>query len=153
MLRPALVLLAVVCIGVAAAPGAPRRGDQDAKPAEQAAEFKIPEEEIKRENPVKSTGDSVAAGKRIWGTDCAFCHGADGDGKGDLVEPMGLKVLDYRDAKSLEKFTDGELHYIILKGKGKMPGGEARLKGDRAWHLVNYVRSLAKKEAPAKSGS
>lgn len=124
------------------------RGVQDPKPAEPpAAEFKIPEEEIKRSNPVRSTAASVAAGKRIWGTDCAFCHGATGDGKGDLVEPIELKLLDYREPKALEKFTDGELHYIIVTGKGKMPAGGGRLKGERAWHLVNYVRSLARKEA------
>ena len=146
MRRPALILFVVVCFALAAA-------SQDPKPPEPVAEFKIPDEEIKRSNPVRRTAASAAAGRRIWGTDCAFCHGATGDGKGDLVEPMELKLLDYRDPEALKKFTDGELHYIILKGKGKMPGGEARFKGEKAWHLVNYVRSLARKVAPAKSGT
>ena len=55
-----------------------------------------------------------------------MCHGPKGDGKGDIVDSMKLTMHDWREPASLEGKTDGELFYIITKGKGKMMG-----EGDR----------------------
>lgn len=77
-----------------------------------------------------------------------MCHGQDGDGKGDLAESMGLQLRDFRDPKALKDFTEGELFYIVSKGKGKMPSNEDRTKPEQRWDLVNFIRSLTKK-APA----
>lgn len=116
----------------------------------QAEEFKIPAEAAKRENPIKPTEGSVSEGKRLFSSQCALCHGKEGDAKGDLVEPMQLKLRDYRDPAALKEMTDGELFYILSKGKGKMPGEGDRMKADQRWHLINYIRSLARKEPAAK---
>jgi len=128
---------------------------QDApKPAQGAgAEYKIPPEAVKEVNPVKPTPESLARGKKSFGYDCAMCHGADGDGKGELASApdMKLHMLDYHDPKALKDKTDGELAYIIKNGKGQMPAEGDRAQGDRLWDLVNYVRSLAKKESDAKA--
>lgn len=126
---------------------------QDAsKPAQNAApaEFKIPPEASKEANPVKPTPESLARGKKTYSYDCAMCHGADGDGKGDLAADLKTKPLDYRDPKSLKDKTDGELCYIIKNGKGEMPAEGTRGGPERAWDLVNYIRSFAKKDAEAK---
>lgn len=116
-----------------------------------SAEWKMPPEEAQRQNPVKATKSSIAEGKRIYGIDCEMCHGKGGDGKGDLVPSMELNVRDYRDPAALKDMTDGELHYIIAKGKGKMPGEEDRMKTEQIWHTVNYIRSLAEKAPPPKT--
>ena len=42
------------------------------------------------------------------------------------------------------------LRYAIVKGKGKMEGEGDRIKAEMAWKLVNYVRTLAKKEHAPK---
>ena len=124
---------------------------QDQKPAAApAADFKIPPEAVKLPNPVKPTPESIAKGKKLYGFDCAMCHGKDGDGKGDLAADMKLNLLDYRSADSLKDKTDGELFYIIKNGKGDMPAEGDRAKGDEGWNLVNYVRSFAKKDSAAK---
>ncbi len=117
--------------------------------AKEAAEFKIPPEEASRLNPTKPTPTSIALGKKIYGFDCAMCHGKDGDGKGDLADSMGLKLRDYRDPTTLKDLTDGELYYLLTKGKGKMPGDEDRMKPEQRWNLINYLRSLAKKTPSA----
>jgi mono/diheme cytochrome c family protein len=109
--------------------------------------FVIPPEEAKRENPVKADEISIAQGKRLYETQCALCHGADGSGKTDLAATMQLSLRDYRDPNALKDFTDGELFYILKKGKGKMPGQEGRMRERQMWHLVNYIRSLAKKDS------
>lgn len=123
---------------------------QDKKPPQSAAEFTIPPEETKRENPVKPTPPSIAEGRKMYMTQCAMCHGKEGDGKGDLVEDMKLKLKDYRDPDALKGMTDGDLHYILVHGKGDMPGQEDRMDARQCWNLINYIRSLAKGKATSK---
>ena len=144
MRKPALVSLALL-IALAGALAARQEPAQEAP-----SELKIPPEEAKRENPVKAEAGSIAQGKRFYETQCQMCHGKDGDGKGDLADVMDLKLRDYRQAEALKDFTDGELRYILVKGKGKMPSQEGRMKPEQFWHMVNYIRSLAKKEPAPK---
>ena len=113
-----------------------------------SAPYVIPEEAIKRQNPIKADQKSVADGKRLYGTECAMCHGDDGSGKTDLAASMQLALKDLREPATTKDSTDGALFYIIYKGKGKMPPEEGRLKETQVWPMVNYVRSMVKKEAP-----
>jgi mono/diheme cytochrome c family protein len=115
-----------------------------------SASDKIPPEAVKQANPVKASAESIAAGKRMYGYDCAMCHGASGDGKGDLAGDMKVPLVDFRDAKAMQSRSDGELFYIIKTGKGEMPGEGSRAKPEQIWNMVNYVRSLAKKESAEK---
>jgi mono/diheme cytochrome c family protein len=116
----------------------------------QDVEYKITPEDIARVNPVKSTPEGLAEARRVYGYDCAMCHGDHGDGKGELVESMKLTMHDWREPASLEGRTDGEIFYIITKGKGKMMGEGDRQPEKLRWNLVNLVRSLAAKSAPQK---
>jgi len=121
------------------------------KPAAATAAFVIPPDIAKQANPVKPTAASIADGKQMYGYDCAMCHGADGSGKGDLAADMKLTLKDYRDATALKDMTDGEMFYIIQKGKGDMTGEGDRQKPEGIWNMVNYIRSLSKKTSPAKA--
>lgn len=96
-------------------------------------------------NPVKPTPESQAHAKKIWGYDCALCHGEKGDGKGDVADSMKLTLKDYTKPDSLKDITDGQMYDIILKGKGQMPGEEGRAKPDDVWNLVIYIRNMSKK--------
>jgi len=98
-----------------------------------------------RKNPVKPTPENLANAKKFFGFDCAMCHGASGDGKGDLAGSMSLKMNDWHDPVVLAKMSDGEIFDVIVKGKGKMTGEGDRLSNEKAWEMVNYVRALAKK--------
>lgn len=102
-----------------------------------------------KKNPVKPSREGLAAAKKVFGYDCAMCHGELGDGKGDLVSSMDLKLKDWRDPASLADMTDGQMFDVISKGKGKMPGEGERVPTERVWNLVNYVRSFSKKDAAA----
>lgn len=127
-------------------------GSQEpAKSAPPAEESKIPPEEAKRVNPVKPTPEALAESRRLYGYDCAMCHGKAGDGKGDLAADMKLTLRDWRDPTTLAGMADGEISYVIRKGKGKMSGEEGRLKDMQVWGLVNVVRSFAKKEPAEKA--
>ena len=89
--------------------------------------------------------DSIARAKKMYTLDCAMCHGATGDGKGDLVADMKLTLKDYADPAVLGALSDQQLFDIIKDGKGQMPGEGPRLKPDDTWAMVYVVRSFAKK--------
>jgi len=141
------VVAALLIAGVAASFS---RQEKPKEPPAPPVEFKIPPEEAKRTNPTKATPASLAEARRFYGYDCAMCHGKDGDGKGDLAEQMKLQMRDLRDPATTEKMTDGEIFYIVTKGKGQMLGEETRLSNDQKWQLVNLVRAFAKKEGATK---
>ncbi|MGB9465591.1 MAG: cytochrome c [Candidatus Acidiferrum sp.] len=134
---------------------AERRTTQEKPKDTQSAtdEYKITQEDIDKKNPEKPTPEGLAAGRKVFGFDCAMCHGLKGDGKGDLVDSMKLTMHDWHDPASLAGKTDGELFYIITKGKGKMIGEGDRLPESLRWKLVNLVRSYSKKEAGDKPAS
>ena len=108
------------------------------------AEYKVPPETAQKANPVKPTPESLAKAKKMYGIDCAMCHGENGDGKGDMASDM-KNVTDFTKADSMKNQTDGELFYVIRKGKGEMPPEGDRAKDDDVWGLVNYIRAFAKK--------
>ena len=103
-----------------------------------------------RKNPVKATPEGLAAIKKIYGYDCAMCHGATGDGKGDVAASMNLTIKSWRDSAVLSGISDGDMYDLILKGKGKMVGEGDRLTPEKTWTMVHYVRSLGKKDGGAE---
>ena len=122
------------------------------EPAAAADDYKITQADIDKKNRVAPSPEGMAGARKVFGYDCAMCHGAKGDGTGDIVESMKLKMNNWGDPATLAGKTDGELFYIITKGKGKMSGEGDRLTDTQRWNLVNYVRSLAKKGTPTKPG-
>jgi mono/diheme cytochrome c family protein len=110
--------------------------------------FSVPVESARAENPVKPTPESLARGKKQYGYDCTMCHGANGDGKGEVATDMKLKMNDETNPALLKEHSDGELFYIIKKGKDRMPPEGDRVKDETIWDMVNYVRSFTK-PAPA----
>jgi cytochrome c5 len=110
-----------------------------------ADDYKISEADIARVNPVKSSPEGLAEARKVFGYDCEMCHGAKGDGKGEVVESMKLTMRDWRDPATLAKVTDGEIFYIITKGKGKMMAEGDRVPEKLRWNLVNLVRVMAAK--------
>jgi len=93
-------------------------------------------------NPVKSTPESLALGKKYYGYDCAMCHGATGNGKGEV--DTGEKLPDFTNPATFRDRTDGQLFCSLKFGKAHMPVEPARTSENDLWSLVNYVRSLAK---------
>lgn len=150
MKRSLLLLIAavLVCLLFAAA----RLNSQD-NAKTPAADEKVPAADAARVNPIKSSPEGLAEARKVFGYDCEMCHGAKGDGKGDVVESMKLTMRDWREPATLANMTDGEIFYIITKGRGKMMAEGDRVPEKLRWNLVNYVRALAAKPAEQKSAS
>jgi len=115
-----------------------------------SAEPKMTPEDVAKKNPVPATPEGRAEARKIYGYDCAMCHGKEGDGKGDLAQDMKLELHDWRDPSTIEKMTDGELFWVVSYGRGKMVGGEVDRSPEKLrWNLVNLIRSFGKKGAAA----
>ncbi len=135
-----LFVLLFLAVGLCAQ----KQGEQPPAQAPKS-ENKIPPEAAAKTNPIRPTAESLARGKKMYGYDCAMCHGDKGDGKGDMASDY-KNVTDFTNPDSLKNRTDGELFYIIRNGEGEnMPGEGDRAKDDQVWDMVNYIRSLAKK--------
>lgn len=142
------LLLAVSVLLVCFLAAAARQTPQDSNPPD-----KVPPEAAARVNPVKATPEGLAEARKVFGYDCEMCHGSKGDGKGEVVESMKLTMHDWREPATLANMSDGEIFYIITKGKGKMMAEGDRVPEKLRWNLVNLVRSLAAKPADQKSAS
>ena len=144
MLKPFLFVSALILSGLTAsfqqtAPAPPAPATAPA-----AAEAPMPAEAANLTNPVKPTSESQAKAKKIYGYDCAMCHGANGDGKGDIADGLKTKMNDLTSPATLKDKKDGEIFYLIKNGKGEMPAEGDRVKADDVWNLVIYCRSLSK---------
>jgi mono/diheme cytochrome c family protein len=95
-------------------------------------------------NPVKATPESVAIGKERYGVFCAPCHGP--EAKGGVTGPVATKFIPPPDITNVElqrQRTDGYWHSYIMVGGAVMPAYAEALSSLEAWHIVNYLRSLA----------
>jgi Cytochrome C oxidase, cbb3-type, subunit III len=145
MKRFLLLLSAVLFAGLGATWAMRNAQENSDKSKEAAGDYKISAEDAARVNPVKSSAEGLAEARKVFGYDCDMCHGPKGDGKGDVVESMKLTMHDWHDPATLANMSDGEIFYIITKGKGKMMGEGDRVPEKLRWNLVNLVRAMAAK--------
>ena len=101
----------------------------------------------KIKNPIAASPESLAAGQQSYRRQCASCHGISGEGGpgNDLIPAAPNLTDDMWDHGS----TDGDIFDNIKNGVApdfNMVPFKDKLKDDEIWHVVNYVRSLAKKK-------
>ena len=134
------------------APSGGGAGGRSAQPQEDFSKntWELPEDADKTKNPVEATAESVAKGKELYlertKGNCIFCHGETGSGNEANLARLRRKPADLTNKERMSAMTDGEVFWKISKGiRGIMPAGEQRMKTEEErWHVVNYVRTLAK---------
>jgi mono/diheme cytochrome c family protein len=94
-------------------------------------------------NPVPETADALAAGKKVYTTFCIGCHGAGGEGDGQLYTSKlyTLKPRSLASGNSLN-LKDGEIYHSITLGFGSMGAHGSQINASDRWKLVLYIRSL-----------
>lgn len=102
-------------------------------------------------NPVASTAESIAAGKRLYDGMCAACHGNAAQGAvragitlSIIEEQGGKQPPDLTDAQWDHGSTDGDIFTAITRGlpPSMMPGFNGTIPDEDIWKVVTYVRSL-----------
>jgi len=101
------------------------------------------------ESPRPVAGDwqpDIANGARIFAQRCIECHGASGDGRGDLVLAGSIEQpLDMTDRKKVSLKSPLEWFEIITKGRieNLMPPWENALSEAERWDVALYSYTLA----------
>ena len=102
-------------------------------------------------NPVTSTPESIAAGKRAYDANCAACHGnlAQGAVKAAMTisiieEQRGKQPPDLTDDQWDHGSSDAEVFAVIKRGlpPTMMAGFDGRVPDEDIWSIVNYLRTL-----------
>ena len=104
-------------------------------------------------NPVASTPESLAAGKKAYDTNCAACHGNMAQGAVKAGTPSRSSRSRAANSRPISPTTrdhgstDGEIYTVIKRGipPTMMAGWEGRVSDAEIWSIVNYLRALAAK--------
>lgn len=95
-------------------------------------------------NPVKPNETSIAAGKKLYDSNCSQCHGLTGQGDGKMAAMVDPKPSNLVDAESKHGSSDGEMFVVIrdgVKGTG-MKGFGSKMTAHQMWDVINYLHSI-----------
>lgn len=86
---------------------------------------------------------ALEAGKAIFDSKCAACHGKDANGNPGIAKmyKLDISALDFTDKETQAK-KDEELIKTITEGKNKMQAWKDKLKPEEIKNVVSYIRSL-----------
>ena len=103
-------------------------------------------------NPFMPGDETLSKGKEVYSTFCLGCHGAGGEGDGQLyksgfypVKPRSLM------SEAALKLRDGEIYHTITLGFGSMGAHGSQIIPDDRWKLVLYINKL-QEEFQKKTG-
>jgi len=114
------------------------------KANQQPKPWPVPEKAAKTPNPVKSSAESISAGKALWSQHCSSCHGKTGLGDGTKAAQLKTQPNDLTVA-SFQTQSDGSIFYKISEGRDDMPSFKKKIPdANDIWDLVNYMRTLKK---------
>jgi mono/diheme cytochrome c family protein len=106
-------------------------------------------------NPVASTPESIAAGKKAYDANCAACHG--NMAQGAVKAGISISIIEEQGGKQPPDLTDDQYDYgasdeeiyrIIKKGipPTMMAAWDGRIPDNDVWAIINYLRTLAPKK-------
>ena len=90
-----------------------------------------------------STLAGVAAGEKLYGAECAMCHGLNGRTPTDAGRWMYPRAADLT-SEQAQQYSDRELFWIVKNGirlSGMPAFGKVETE-EHIWQLVQYVRTL-----------
>ncbi|MBI2920658.1 MAG: cytochrome c [Planctomycetes bacterium] len=144
--KAASVAGAILVAAAAMSPWVLPRGPADASDA--PAFFPLVVLEDRSREGRALPGDPLA-GKRMYDTHCASCHGFTGEGDGPAAQLLWPRPRVHTDASYMNARSDADLFLAIQQGgkavgrSGLMPAWDDRFDALEVWALVAYVRSLA----------
>jgi len=90
-----------------------------------------------------TTPASIAAGEKLYGAECATCHGLNGRTPTDAGRWMYPRAADLT-SEQVQQYSDPELFWILKNGirLSGMPAFGRVETDEHLWQLVHYLRTL-----------
>ncbi len=87
--------------------------------------------------------ESIEEGEKLFGTECAACHGLDGNNPTDAGRWMYPRAADLT-SHDIHGYSDRELFWIVRNGIrfSGMPAFGKVETDEHIWNLVQYLRTL-----------
>lgn len=102
-----------------------------------------PREILTKKNPVPISNDVLTKARHNFEDNCTPCHGPEGKGNGPMADTLKKRPKDLTTSKEIGDLTDGEIFWLISKGRDPMPAFDQKLTDNERWGLVHLVRSLS----------
>lgn len=100
-------------------------------------------------NPVPLNEKTLEEGKELFGMMCKHCHGAKGDGKGTITNPIYGAVPSYSDPnptrrgnRAMKDLKPGHIYHTIMYGLNAMGSHASQINEEERWKIVHYVQTL-----------
>lgn len=106
------------------------------------------EEAKQLKNPVAITEDSLRYGQLLYKTNCAVCHGPEGQGNGSVVGAEKYPMPPTLTSSRVRNWEDGEIYHVITNGQGRMWSYKNNLYPLERWAVINYVRAIQRADYP-----
>jgi mono/diheme cytochrome c family protein len=106
----------------------------------------VPDTYKGKTNPLSGNADAIAAGQKIFDTNCTSCHGSKGLGDGPAGSSLTPPPANLQ--KVASTLTDEYLFFRISEGgatapfNSSMPAWKAVLKENEIWQVISYVKTL-----------
>jgi mono/diheme cytochrome c family protein len=108
------------------------------------ATMPVQRDTIEEVTPPQSAPD-IADGQRIYEQNCASCHGAEGNGQGELVQSGEVpRMPSFLDDAHMRDQSPADYFDIITNGnlENLMPPWEEALTQQERWNVAMYVQTL-----------
>jgi mono/diheme cytochrome c family protein len=106
----------------------------------QGSDWKAPPAAANRPNPVPANAVTLAAGQKLYVSNCVTCHGASGKGDGPGGAALEKKPADL--TSRLKGEPDGAIFWKIAEGRSPMVSWKGSLTETQRWELVNYIKTF-----------
>ncbi|GAB2821044.1 c-type cytochrome [Ferruginibacter profundus] len=107
----------------------------------QQKEWKAPATADAKKNPLTADAATLAAGKKIYVSECLSCHGKKGKGDGASAKDLDIPAGDFTKATTQGQ-SDGALYWKVSEGRKPMPSFKKKLNETQIWQSIVYMRTL-----------
>lgn len=95
-------------------------------------------------NPLTITDSAavIAEGQALYEKFCMHCHGATGQGDGEVGKKF--KGVPAYNKGAVKDATTGHIFHVITRGKGRMGSHASQIEPMDRWRIAMYVNTLQK---------